>query len=143
MTVREWKYEDILAVTNLEKQCFPDAWTYKAYADSFLAGHFHGVLAEEDGKLVGYGFITCVFEVADLDRIAVAPDSRGKGVGKEVLNALFDTAKSLGAERMMLEVRESNAPAIALYEKSGFTRISKREKYYGDGETALVYEKYL
>ncbi len=143
MTVREWKYEDILAVTNLEKQCFPDAWTYKAYADSFLTGLFHGVLAEEDGKLVGYGFITCVFEVADLDRIAVAPEKRGTGVGKEILNALFDVAKSLGTERMMLEVRESNAPAIALYEKSGFTRISKREKYYGDGETALVYEKYL
>ena len=143
MIIREWKYEDILAVTALEKQCFPDAWSYKAFADSFLTGIFHGFLAEEDGRLVGYGFFTCLYEVADLDRIAVSPDLRGKGVGRRILTALCDAARDLGAERMMLEVRESNTPAIGLYESAQFIRISERKKYYGDGETALVYQKLL
>ena len=143
MTVREWRYEDILAVTELEKKCFSDAWNYKAYADSFLSGTFRGVLAEEGEKLVGYGFVSCVYEVADLNRIAVCPDARGKGVGSRVLCALESMAREMGVERIMLEVRQSNAAAIGLYEKAGFTRISERKKYYGDGETALIYQKII
>lgn len=141
LCLREWRYEDNLAVAALERRCFSDPWNYKSFADSFLSGIFHGVIAEEDGEIVGYGFYTCMFEDAEIDRIAVDPDERRRGTGGKILKELLRSAKGLGAERMLLEVRASNEGAIALYRGAGFQKIAERAKYYGDGETAWVLEK--
>ena len=141
VTLRPWNYEDILAVSALEKRCFGDPWHYKMFADSFLTGIFHGIVAEEEGALVGYAFYTCLYEDADVDKVAVSPEYRRRGVGRMLLAALLSDAKALGATRAMLEVRASNEPAIALYAAEGFRQVAERGKYYGDGETALVLEK--
>ena len=58
-----------------------------------------------------------------------------------MLSSMHEKAKELGAERIMLEVRASNASAITLYEKFGYVKISVRKRYYADGEDADIMEK--
>ena len=65
------------------------------------------------------------------------------GIGGALVEALHAKAKELGAERMMLEVRVSNAAAIALYKKQGYEKIAVRKGYYGNGEDADIMQKKL
>jgi ribosomal-protein-alanine N-acetyltransferase len=69
---------------------------------------------------------------ADLANIAVAPGSRGQGVGRLLLERSLASAQAAGAERIFLEVRESNERAIRMYEAAGFRTFGKRRRYYRD-----------
>jgi ribosomal-protein-alanine N-acetyltransferase len=69
----------------------------------------------------------------------VAPTSRGQGIAIALLDALEATALTHGAERLFLEVRADNAPAIGLYERQGFEKIGRRPRYYADGVDALLF----
>ncbi|MCD6322572.1 MAG: ribosomal protein S18-alanine N-acetyltransferase, partial [Clostridiales bacterium] len=76
--------------------------------------------------------------------IAVKEDYRRQGIGQDMLKILFDLAKELNVKTMMLEVRESNDGAIAMYEKAGFIKVGRRKKYYSDNlEDAIVMNKDL
>lgn len=143
MTYRKWAYEDILQIAELEKECFSDPWTYRMLADSFFNESVRTVAAEEDGRIVGYGFITAAGEDADLANIAVREAYRRKGIAGKILDALEEEAVSLGVERMFLEVRVSNAAAMLLYLQHGYVGRYVRPRYYGDGEDALIMEKAL
>ena len=77
-------------------------------------------------------------DVADLMRIAVAEPDRRSGIASDLLVALQDTARQAGAERMLLEVAESNVDARAFYAAHGYTEISRRPAYYADRGDALV-----
>lgn len=143
MIYRKWAYEDILEIAALEKECFSDPWTYRMLADSFFNENVRTVAAEEGGRIVGYGFITAAGGEADLANIAVSPAHRRRGVAGEILAALEKEAASMGAERMFLEVRVSNAAAMLLYLKHGYIGRYVRPRYYGDGEDALIMEKPL
>ncbi|MBP5242076.1 MAG: ribosomal protein S18-alanine N-acetyltransferase [Clostridia bacterium] len=149
MIYRAWKYEDILEITRLEETCFQaERWNYQMFASSFEQKGFFGDLCEEEGvdgekQLIAYGCVQCVEDTADLLTIAVHPDCRGRGIGKTMLDRLISGAKRRGTERMFLEVRESNAPALSLYLSEGFEKVSVRKKYYPDGENALVLVKKL
>ena len=144
MTLRRWKFEDILRISELEKLCFPkEPWSYRLLAESFESDGFVGVLAEEDGEVIGYGSITLGYDTADIDNIAVAENFRRGGVGGARLEALVAAAKSSGKERVFLEVRVSNAPAMSLYLKHGFAGVYARQRYYTDGEDCLVMAREL
>lgn len=144
MKIREWKYEDILKISEMEKECFPqEPWSYKMLVSSFAEESFHGVLAEEDGEIVGYGGITQAVDSADIDNLAVVEYYRNSGIGKAVLSELLKYAKDRGAKKVFLEVRVSNSVAMALYLKCGFKGAYARSRYYSDGEDCLVMVKDL
>lgn len=84
----------------------------------------------ENGKVVGYFFAQCVAGEASLLNIAVAPECQGKGYGKQLLQAFLDCMREAGGEEAWLEVRESNTPAIRLYESLGFNEFDRRYDYY-------------
>ena len=90
------------------------------------------------GDVVAYGAISVAGGVADLDRIAVLPSSRGRGLAAGLLVELVDLARDLDAERMLLEVAADNGPEIGLYEAHGFDTIATRRGYYAGGVDALV-----
>ena len=139
MNIRKWKYEDILKISEIEKECFPkEPWSYKMLVSSFEEESFQGVLAEEGGEIVGYGGITIAVDSADIANLAVVEYYRNSGIGREVLTELLKFAKEKGAEKVFLEVRVSNAVAMALYLKCGFKGIYARTRYYSDGEDCLV-----
>jgi len=93
---------------------------------------------------VAYGVLMLAPGEAQLLNLSVVPDARRHGLGSELLAQFLDDALRLGAEQVFLEVRESNAPAIALYERAGFKPVARREAYYPQGsdgrprEDALV-----
>ena len=143
MTYRSWKFEDILKISELEKECFSDPWTYRMFVEGFSSKLFYGVCAVEDGEIVGYACETVLFENAEVDNIAVAESCRRRGVGKKLLKKLETEAKERGARVILLEVRVSNAPAMTIYLKEGFKGIYVRPRYYPDGEDAVVMQKEL
>ena len=143
MTYRSWKFEDILKISVLEKECFSDPWTYRMFVEGFSSKLFYGVCAVEDGEIVGYACETVLFENAEVDNIAVAESCRRRGVGKKLLKKLETEAKERGARVILLEVRVSNAPAMTMYLKEGFKGIYVRPRYYPDGEDAVVMQKEL
>lgn len=143
MTYRSWKFEDILKISELEKECFSDPWTYRMFVEGFSSKLFYGVCAVEDGEIVGYACETVLFENAEVDNIAVSESCRRRGVGKKLLKKLETEAKERGARVILLEVRVSNAPAMTMYLKEGFKGIYVRPRYYPDGEDAVVMQKEL
>lgn len=119
------------AVAELERVCFPaDPWSEALYQAALDNPAVAVLLAlGEDGALLGYAVLSTVLDEGNLDNIAVAPEARRRGVA----DALLSVVTGFGREhlsRLMLEVRASNAPAIALYEKYGFAAVGRRKNYY-------------
>jgi len=144
MLIRPWKYEDILRISELEKECFPkEPWSFGMLASSFETEGFCGLLAEEGGEVIGYGGITVAADTSDIDNIAVTEQYRRGGVASAIISSLCEKAKSMGAEKAFLEVRVSNSAAMSLYLKHGFKGVYARTRYYPDGEDCLVMSKEL
>ncbi len=118
-------------VAALEKLCFPhNPWSEELFRAALESPHTAVLLAEgADGSVMGYAVLSTVLDEGDLDNIAVRPDCRRQGVA----DALLSVLTGFGRDRLsvlMLEVRASNAPAIALYEKHGFIPVGWRKNYY-------------
>ncbi len=144
MTLRAWRFEDILAVSRLEKECFRgEAWSYATLARAFENAGTVGIVAEECGEIIGYGCATCVFEDADLENIFIAEQYRRGGRGKRLLAALIAECSARGVKNMFLEVRVSNSAALLMYLSAGFVGVHARTRYYPDGEDCLVLKKTL
>lgn len=141
--VREATRSDVPAVVDLELESFPtDAWThpYLTYVVDGEMPTTRLLVAEVDGVVVAHAIVSIVFEVAELQRIAVAVDRRRRGIAGALLGGVVALAVGEGVERMLLEVREENAGALAFYERAGFTEIDRRPRYYRDGAAAIVME---
>ena len=131
---------DLAAVVEIEKASFADPWSLASFRSALAEERVLFVVAESaSANLLGYVIAWCTVDEAELANLAVVPSARGAGVGK----ALVDAALRYGAERaclcMYLEVRESNAPARAVYAARGFEQVGRRRRYYRDPiEDALV-----
>ena len=142
MIIRPWKFEDILRISEMEQECFPqEPWSYKMLVSSFQTESFFGLVAEDGGEIAGYGGITVAADSADVDNIAVTEQYRRGGVGTAILNGLCNLAASKGAKEIFLEVRVSNSAAMSMYLKCGFKGAYARTRYYSDGEDCLVMKK--
>jgi len=94
-----------------------------------------------DGEVVGHAVASAAGEDAELQRIAVAPAYRRRGLASELLAAVEARAAADGATRLLLEVREDNTTAAAFYESRGFEEVGRRRDYYRDGAAAVVLGK--
>ncbi len=144
MKVRKCKYEDILTVAELEKECFKgESWSFGTLASAFENPNYTMLVAEDGAEIVGYGCAQTVCESCDLENVLVAEPYRRSGVGKSIVGALLKDAKKRGAEKVFLEVRVSNSAALGLYLACGFTGVHARTRYYSDGEDCLVMQRAL
>ena len=127
MTIRDASAADVAAIAALEAVCFPaDPWP----AD-MIARHIDRFLLAADGpELLGYAVLSTVLDEGNLDNIAVSPARRRTGVGDALLTEVIRRARALGLALLYLEVRASNGPAVALYEKHGFAPVGRRKNYY-------------
>jgi ribosomal-protein-alanine N-acetyltransferase len=98
----------------------------------------HYLVAEEEQLLVGHAVVSLAGDIAELQRIAVAADHRRSGVASALLDEVLALATAGGADRVLLEVREDNADALAFYAARGFVEVDRRRRYYRDGATAVV-----
>ena len=138
--VRGMRLEDMDAVSALENIAYEFPWTPGIFRDCLKAGYPCWVLCVDD-VVAGYGILSMGAGEAHLLNICVAPDQRGKGLGRYFLMRLIDIARWNAAERLFLEVRPSNPLAKLLYESVGFSEIGRRPRYYParDGrEEAIV-----
>jgi len=138
LLVREFREEDLHSILKIEEESFSDPWSGRSFLKEAELPFSRFLVAEEGGKVVGYLIAWVVGKTCDINKIAVLPSFRRRGVGKELLKKLLEVLKEEGVEEIFLEVRESNVPAIKLYESLGFRRIGLREGYYGN-ENAFVF----
>ena len=133
--------EHLDGILALEQDGFASAeqWSRHAWAEELEADD-RLVLAHTDstGSVIGVANFGCVEDMADLHRVVVHRDARGRGVAAQLIQAGIEWAEALGATRMLLEVRTDNDPALELYSRLGFDRISLRRDYYGPGLDAAV-----
>jgi ribosomal-protein-alanine N-acetyltransferase len=137
---------DVAAVAALEQVALgPDAWS-AALVEQGISGQLptvHYLVSREDGLVTGYVAVSVAGDVAELQRIAVAPDHRRGGVARRLLGEVVRLARADGADRLLLEVREDNAGALAFYDDAGFVELARRPRYYRDGTTAVVLELWV
>ena len=137
INIRKITEKDAPSAAIIERACFHEPWSLDVIRQSLAVPSFYGLVMETDGEIIGYACGSALFEDAELMRIAIFPKHRQKGLGDLLLQAFIDEAKNRGAERMFLEVRASNEPALALYIKNGFMKNRLRKRYYPDGQDAL------
>ena len=132
--------EHLPQIAALEKLCFPaDPWSEALFRSALENPAVAILLAQgEDRAILGYAVLSTVLDEGNLDNIAVAPHCRRQGVADALLSALTGFGRG-HLSVLMLEVRASNAPAIALYEKHGFAAVGRRKNYYDNPrEDALL-----
>ncbi|MCQ2398985.1 MAG: GNAT family N-acetyltransferase [Clostridia bacterium] len=136
-------FDDVKAISVMHENNFRDHWKEEMLASTLSNGNFvGGKITDEKGEILStVGFTYCLDE-GELLFAVTEKNARGKGYAFLLLNKYFEKLSLLGVKNVFLEVRESNTPAINLYLKAGFKKISERKKYYGE-ETAFIYKKEL
>lgn len=136
--IRLYKKEDIPQIVELEKEnllCSLDEEYYIQDLKNPLARHYVWI---EDKKIVG--FVSSIFDGSLLEilNLVIHKSYQSMGYGTRLLKSVFDELLANGLERIILEVRKSNQKAIRLYEKFDFRVVLVRQRYYSNGEDALV-----
>lgn len=130
MTIREMDLTHLVRAEALEKECFSMPWSMEMFLAELNDPHCLYFAAEEGDRLIGYAGMQYVLDEGYINNIAVAADFRRRGVASALMDRLISAAKELSLAFLTLEVRRSNASAIALYEKYGFERVGLRRDYY-------------
>ena len=166
----ELSYDDIAQISRMEQEFFSVPWSEASIAHYYEAGNTIFVVArssepwEEPGytasgssvpaaqgkkapaprRVVGYAAVFCAADEGNLVSIGVHRDYRRMGIAAELLDIVYEMAAGRGVASIHLEVRQSNLPAIELYERDGFTPVGRRPGFYRNPrEDALIYVKQL
>lgn len=148
--IRSARAGDLGALVDLEARAFPDPWSPAMLAGELGNAHAFQLLAfpprapgaaeaVEETAPVGYAAFRAVGGEAELLRLAVVPEARRHGVGRALLEHGLARLAAEGVAACFLEVRETNLPAIRLYEGLGFAAAGRRRGYYPDGTDARIY----
>ena len=144
MNIVEMNEVHVIQVAELEKRCFPDPWSERSIASELSNQLALWLVAEDNGVVAGYIGSQTVPDESDMMNVAVHPDYRRRGIAEALVNTLCDALKERGSVSLTLEVRASNEPAKALYEKLGFEQVGRRPNYYRNPkEDALILKKML
>ena len=131
------------SVAAIEKECFGrDAWSERSVAGELTNALALWLVAVEGKCVAGYVGSQTVCNETDMMNVAVTADFRRRGIGEKLVNALVEELKAMDSHCLTLEVRASNTPAQAMYEKLGFAEIGRRPRYYQNPkEDALILRK--
>lgn len=128
--IREMQAKDAEEVAKLEEQIFSQPWSRKAFLDSLSLGNTVFLVAEENGRILGYIGMYVALEEGEITNVAVAPLERCHGVGGLLISEIKKEAERRLLARIVLEVRVSNETAIRLYERNGFVNQGVRRGFY-------------
>jgi ribosomal-protein-alanine N-acetyltransferase len=130
---------DLDEVMMIERTSFRYPWSTNFFLQELQVACARSILAEIDGRIVGYVLFWLLPSAIDIHNIAVHVDFRRRGIARALLDKVASEARCQSALRVMLEVRKSNLPAQKLYEAAGFVTTGIRKGYYSDdGEDALA-----
>ena len=132
---------DVPAIVEIERTSFGDPWSEETFRDLLRLRQAIFLVVSEGlpESICGYVIAAVITDEAEVLNLAVAGQSRRRGLGGRLLDAGLGMIRERGAREVFLEVRESNAAAIALYNSRGFAALSRRARYYRNPvEDALV-----
>jgi ribosomal-protein-alanine acetyltransferase len=129
LILRDMTGSDIEAVLQIEQSIHTHPWTMGNFKDA-LASNYICKIAELGGTMIGYAVMMQGVDEAELLDIGIKQSRQRQGLGRNLLQAMLALAQERGKQRVVLEVRASNVPAIGLYRSIGFVEIGLRRDYY-------------
>lgn len=138
--IRNMVEKDIGDVLDVENTSFTTPWSKDAFTIEITKNTLAKYLvAEVDGKVIGYGGIWFIIDEGHITNIAVLKRYRGFGIGNKLVEGLIELCMDRNVNAMTLEVRKSNEIAKSLYKKYGFKECGVRPGYYSDdNEDAII-----
>jgi ribosomal-protein-alanine N-acetyltransferase len=128
--LRPMREADVAAVVAIETEAYEFPWTEGIFRDCLRVGYSCWV-AETGRGLIGYAVMSLLAAgECHVLNVCVRPDHQGHGYGRVLLNHMLDLARGRGVSLALLEVRPSNAAALALYRSMGFNEVGLRRNYY-------------
>lgn len=139
---RRMTEQDLDEVVAIEDKVYPHPWSRGNFIDSIRSDYQAWVLCDGAGRVLGYFLLMFAVDEVHLLNISVRGDLHGRGLGRHQLQKIVALGQQHGMLSVLLEVRPSNARALAVYERYGFARIGLRKNYYpagiGGREDAIV-----
>lgn len=129
ISYRPMRGSDIRSVVAIEEQVYNFPWPAHTFNDCLKIGYLCWVCERVD-EVVGYGILSLGAAEAHVMNICVSPRYQNQGLGRRMMNKLIEVALENRSKTLLLEVRPSNQPAIALYQSMGFSEIGIRKAYY-------------
>ena len=117
---------------------FDDFWNYSVFKSELESDSSHYLVVKDNSKIIGFAGIKVTVPDCDIMNIVVKKDFRNQGIGSLLLKELINLSKSLNIKNLFLEVNEKNTPAISLYNKFGFKKISIRKNYYKNNNAIVM-----
>ena len=140
MKIKPFEEKYIDDVYEIEKACFSNPWSRADLAKQLDLETSHFIVADVDGRAVGYMGLQIFSGEGYVTNVAVLPEYRGQGIA---LALIIEQLKNK-MDFITLEVRESNIPAIRLYKKAGFENMGIRPKFYSNPtENAIIMTKFF
>ena len=138
------KKSDAEFVFLTENELFSDPWSQKSIEDFLSSAYGKGFLLFWDSAPACYLLFSEIASEAEILRIGCQKKFQKRGFAENIMEHLFSALQKNKANKIFLEVRSQNLPAIRLYEKTGFEKIGKRQGYYQNpADDALLYQKNL
>lgn len=138
---RRLAYEDAACMSELEAACFTLPWSRRQCCNALMQSSFAAFGMWANCRLLAYVSCYHVMPEMEIVNLAVRENERRKGIGRRLLRLVLQAGVKMGMQRAVLEVRETNLPAISLYQGLGFTQCGLRRHYYPDTrEDALIFE---
>ena len=139
ITFRKMTPDDAEQVAEIDFKSFSVPWKMTDYWKYAQEKNIEAVVGEIEKKIVAYAAAFVSFEEAEVFKIAVVPELRGKGFGTKIFAELIEVCKLRGAKAITLEVRPSNTAAVKMYESFGLKSVGRRKNYYTNPvEDALI-----
>lgn len=134
---------DLPALAAIETECIAEPWSLRSFESEFAANGAIFLAAEdENGTICGFITASSVLDEVSINNVAVSALYRRKGIAQLLMGKLWEYAEEFAAF-VTLEVRESNLPAISLYEKLGYERVGLRKNFYSSPvENAVLMTKF-
>ena len=142
MELRPLTDADLDRVVELEEAVFSDAWRREYFVTAMRRPRSICLVAEDAGVVAGYVIAGVERDAVHVVNLAVAPGARERGIGRRMMVAVEEFARSVGCRLLVLEVRRSNSPARLFYARMGFAPVAVHRGYYVDnGEDAILMER--
>ena len=135
--------DDLKQIMEIEVQSYPEPWKKTHFLDEMQKSYARIlVLTDDDTDMIVIGYIVYWVQSSGISllNVTVDPKWRGFAFGMKLMQAMIKEAVHEDIPRIILEVRESNAHAISLYQQIGFKETHQRKKFYSNGENAIVME---
>ncbi len=137
-------HDDLSMVSDVERRSYDFPWSHGVFRDCLLAG-YHCVVLEREQRVIGYAILSIAAGEAHILNLCVDPHFRSHGYGERLLDEILLKARAASVREIFLEVRPSNATALALYRKKGFHQVANRPAYYqahkGREDAAVLVKK--